>query len=294
LFISFAVAQTPGIPQGGGPCETEDECSLGGLCTSGVCVCDAWFTGPSCALLNLQAPVDSTGGSCGPTFESYYSWGGRALTPQAGGDGKYDVYISFMCNHKTLGSWTTASSSAHFVADTPAGPYSWGAEQCDPSGVCTPSIIPWSHNTVALSDARLPAAASFQIWHVGDGIVPEPVWSPCFNASEVGQRGSARESSEGVSSGVGWSVGSRANPGATAYVTTAPASTGPWTRALNNTGVPINFTGSWTSGLAGNPAPLVSPCRCSHLASSGIFVSAIDVSPPPPPSPRPLPFSPVV
>ena len=58
-----------------------------------------------------------------------------------------------------------------------------------------------------------------------------------------------------ASARLGWS----ANPGNTAYVTSAPTPSGPWTRSLNNSGVPINFTGSWTNALAGNPAPLVMP-----------------------------------
>ena len=39
---------------GGAPCATEEECSLGGVCTGSRCSCDVWFTGSNCSLLNLQ------------------------------------------------------------------------------------------------------------------------------------------------------------------------------------------------------------------------------------------------
>ena len=256
-----ADSQTSGVPQGGGACVTEDDCSLGGVCESSKCKCDAWFTGATCALLNLQAPVDTRGGTCGPAFDNYHSWGGRTIYDAA--DKQFHAYISFLCKHNNLGAWTTQSASAHFTTDSPAGEYTWGAEQCTADGICTPSIIPWSHNTVALSDVSFPSDARFQIFHVGDGIVPPAQWSPCWNASEAGP-GWTPPTAPRALDATGWSVGAPAstsapNPGNTAYVTSAPASDGPWTRELDNAGVPINFTGSWTDALAGNPAPLVMP-----------------------------------
>lgn len=262
LLAVTVSAQTPGVPQGGGACITEEDCSLGGLCVSSRCVCDAWFTGPSCALLNLVAQDGPRHGTCGDAFASYYSWGGRMLPPTPGDSGLHHAYISFMCQHKTLGSWTTASASAHFVSDTLAGEYRWSPEQCSAAGVCVPSVIPWSHNTVAVTDARFPSDAAVQIWHVGDGVVPASVWSPCWNASEAGPH--ARVEADGppaafFSEGSAFTLAAAASPGNTAYVTVAPTPDGPWTRALDNQGVAINFTGSWTGALAGNPAPLVMP-----------------------------------
>jgi hypothetical protein len=208
-------------------------------------------------LLNLQAPADTAQGTCGPSFDNYHSWGGRTIFDAA--DGKYHAYISFLCKHNNLGAWTTQSASAHFVAASPAGEYAWGPEQCTPDGVCTPAIIPWSHNTVALADASFPAAARYQIFHVGDGVVPAAKWAPCWNASEAGP-GWAPPAKPAPLDAAGWSVGAAApNPGNTAYVTAAPTASGPWTRELDNAGVTINFTGSWTAALAGNPAPLVMP-----------------------------------
>ena len=251
LALVLVSAQTPGVPQGGGDCADDWGCSLGGLCTQSKCSCDPWFTGPTCALLNLQAPLDDQGGTCGRAFDSYYSWGGRTIANAAG---TYDAIISFMCRHANLGEWTTKSSSAHFTAGSAAGPYTWGAEQCDVNGVCTPAIIPWSHNTVVIEDPAANASERFQIWHVGDGVAPPAEWAPCFNASEVARGAAALPATAATAA-----AAPRVDPGSTAYVATAPSMAGPWARALHNAGVPINFTGAWTSGLAGNPAPLVMP-----------------------------------
>jgi len=166
-----AEARRPLPPHGGGSCSTPDDCSLGGECTAGRCSCDPWFTGPSCALLNLQRPESTDQGTCGPNFDSYFSWGGRALHDPKGG--LYHLYASFMCDHKDLGSWTTASASAHFVSSSPVGPFTFSSEQCE-GDICTPAVIPWSHNTVAMIDLGGTAAgAEWQIWHIGNGVVPK-------------------------------------------------------------------------------------------------------------------------
>ena len=115
LLVRSGEAQTPGVPHGGGHCETDDDCSLGGECQESKCVCDPWFTGPNCVLLNLQPPKDMEGGTCGKGFDSYYSWGGRTIADPAD-ENTYHLYASFMCEHKNLGSWTSDSSSAHFVS----------------------------------------------------------------------------------------------------------------------------------------------------------------------------------
>jgi hypothetical protein len=250
--VTSTLAQTPDVPNGGGSCDPAQngwDCSLGGVCnTSQVCQCDAWFTGPTCALLNLQAPDDDQGGSCGSGFASYYSWGGRALE---GSDGKFHASISFLCRHASLSEWTSVSSSAHMVADSPAGRYTWGGEQCV-GEICTPSIVPWSHNTVLLEDDDA-GAQKYQIWHVGDSSADPSKWSPCFNFSEVGTplalpRPAAAQRSP-----------TQPSPGNAAYVATGPSLSGPWTKWDNNGQIGINFTGSWTNSLAGNPAPLVMP-----------------------------------
>ena len=252
----LAAAQTPGVPHGGGACDpalSGWDCSLGGTCNaSSVCACDPMFTGPTCALLNLQAPLDDQAGTCGHQFDGYHSWGGRPLLYS---DSKWHTSLSFLCRHAGLGQWTTVSASAHFVSDSPAGAFSWGAEQCQ-GEVCTPSIIPWSHNTVFLrNDAEAARGARFQIWHVGDGVAPPSDWAPCFNFSEVGARFSLADAAAPAPR----APPRQPSPGNAAYVATSNTPSGPWARGLSNGQVPINFTGAWTGALAGNPAPLVMP-----------------------------------
>ena len=73
------------------------------------------FTGQWCDLLNLQAPEDTERGLCHSGFESYHSWGGRALpatetTVTNAADGTairetsttWHLYASFMCKDAHL------------------------------------------------------------------------------------------------------------------------------------------------------------------------------------------------
>jgi hypothetical protein len=257
---SKASAQTAGWAHGGGACATDWDCSLGGVCDAGSkqCACDPYFTGPTCALLNLRRGAVS--GTCGPDFDGYYSWGGKSVKNPA--DGSYHLVASFMCRHADLGQWTTVSSAAHLVSPNLTGPYVWAPSDCD-GDICSPIEIPWSHNEVFV--ANQPAASahpSFLVYHIGDGNAPPSDWSPCFNKSDLRPRSLspprvvAPEEEREVAL-----ARARAGPGGTAYVLTADslATPAPWQRAFNNSGVFINFTSSWTTGLAGNPAPLIFP-----------------------------------
>lgn len=44
----------PPVVNGGGPCKTDWDCSLGGLCTAGACVCDPQYTGAQCGVMHLR------------------------------------------------------------------------------------------------------------------------------------------------------------------------------------------------------------------------------------------------
>ena len=156
-------------------------------------------------------------GLCHAGFDSYYSWGGRA---QLGDDGRWHLYASFMCKHNSLSKWTTVSSSGHFVGTSPVGPFEFSTEQCD-GEVCTPVIIPWSHNTVPLRYDNATAGDKWQIWHIGDGIVPAKEFSPCFNKSEVGVAIAPNASTAGAAD-------LRADPGAEVFIATAATPRGPW------------------------------------------------------------------
>lgn len=224
----------------------------------GTCKCDPWFTGLTCALLNFQPPESDQQGLCHTGFDSYFSWGGRAIpAPQNAGGApqKWHLYASFMCNHASLESWTTVSSSGHFVSDSPVGPFEWSPEQCE-GDVCTPAIIPWSHNTVALENTDAVPSAQWQIWHIGDGVVNASVFSPCFNKSQVG----AVDHVAGVATAAAASATIPLNPGQMVYVATSATPSGPWSRAFKNRPLRIKYDegGAWPQS-ATNPSPLVLP-----------------------------------
>ena len=62
----------PTVHSGGGRCEDEWHCSLGGECVAGQCVCDHWTTGPQCNLLNL-AHLERDVSSYGLQMPEYHS-----------------------------------------------------------------------------------------------------------------------------------------------------------------------------------------------------------------------------
>ena len=207
-------------------------------------------------------------------FDSYFSWGGRAIPEKkAGAATRWHLYASFMCDHYSLQNWTTVSSSGHFVSDSPVGPFEFAAEQCE-GDVCTPTIIPWSHNTVAMHSTVAEASQQWQIWHIGDGIVNASVFSPCFNRSQVGARAAgsashiaasqiATATAAAASRPGPWDAESRGdplNPGQMVYVATAATPMGPWARAFENKPLRIQYDkgGAWPQS-ATNPSPLVLP-----------------------------------
>lgn len=279
LAIAGATAQAPGYAWGGGPCATEDDCSLGGLCVASKCVCDNHFTGPQCDLLNLQRPrFDTESGLCHAGMASYFSWGGRSIL---GPDGKYHLVASFMCRHATLDSWTTVSSSGHFVSDAPDGAFSWADSSCS-GPVCTPIVIPWSHNTVVVENGP-GLSPGILVAHIGDGVVDPSKWAPCFNMSEVPPQSpppppatamSAAWPNEAFAEGAAdprGMLGSRngGDPGDTCYYETADSWDGPWSRFNSNSGVEIKHVPNRTNQLpppSARHSPDPIPCTCNVTA----------------------------
>ena len=260
LLVALAAAQAPGIPHGGGPCVSEWNCSLGGICDAATltCVCDAWVTGAQCDLLNLAPPADENAGLQVP---GYYAWGGHALLSPS--DGLYHGLFSFMCRHATLAEWTTKSSIWHATAMSPAGPYS----------LVDMVAQPWSHNAMLSANP----AGGYLLYQIGDAAVPAPQWEPCFNATP------ARPLSVATGRGAAEVRSPHQHPseqdGSGIYVRSAPDLNGPWTLEVGAThqesrrsraaptihappvqsaaGITLNVTGSWATGGAngGNPAP---------------------------------------
>ena len=110
-------------------CGERDLCSLNGDCIGGACVCDAAWTGPTCAQVNLVplTPEMAARGAYRPQAHSPYtgsatSWGGRPLRDA---HGAYHLYVAELANNCTLTSWVPNSRVTHAIADAPEGPYSY-------------------------------------------------------------------------------------------------------------------------------------------------------------------------
>ncbi len=255
----FANGQAP-TQQGGSPCETDWDCSLAGVCATAnsTCVCDVWATGPSCDLLNLS-PASSD--NLGFQVPNYHSWGGHAM-PDPEVPDLYHGFFSFLCNHSTLGEWTTKSAGVRATASSLEGPYTF-AEMV---------TQPWSHNMM-ISQAP---GGPYLLWQIGNAVTPPSEWSPCYvppgnDASEL--EGSKPSHSDGgaaaparptaaTTASSGSAVASTAVRNGQIYVRSAPALTGPWTPFANGTGITMDFANTWleaNGASGGNPAPFFFP-----------------------------------
>lgn len=305
LLVQSAAGQTSGVPHGGAACTTDWDCSLGGQCLEGKCACDAWFTGPSCVYLNLQRPAEFPGNQ-GLDYRSqnYYSWGGHCVQ---GDDGTYHGYFSFMCNHKTLSSWTTASSIVHATATSVEGPYKYDEM----------IIQPWAHNAIVQKD---PLTGQYLVFHIGTAQVDPSQWSPCFNgtaadgdaavdgssADSAHSKGAASDSDSAPTTTI-TEIAHALGDGDGIYVSTAPTPDGPWTPYNNGSSLSFNLTGWWATG-ASNPTPFIFPNGTTLMMVSTAMDTAVcrlpaqilpmpapanlsrvhlPPSPPSPPHPRP-------
>ena len=145
-------------------CTSNLDCSLNGVCSNGVCVCDApWKDSlkEACSLLDvLPHPDDyvpAYGG--GPTRrntawekQSITSWGGNIVRGQEP-DPKYHLFVSTMDEGKGLGSWGTQSRIDHAVADDPMHQFTF----------VSTALPKFAHNASPLKAPN----GSFVLFHVG-------------------------------------------------------------------------------------------------------------------------------
>jgi len=97
-------------------CSTDEDCSLGGTCTSGSCKCSSNWKGTSCSELNVGVTYKS-GGYHVPL---HYSWGGSVIND---GTGTYHMFASEFINECGLMSWETNSQVIHATSSKPQGPF---------------------------------------------------------------------------------------------------------------------------------------------------------------------------
>ena len=126
-----------------------------------MCVCDVWWTGPTCDLLNLAPPDNEHHGLQVP---NYYSWGGHAAQDA---NLTWHGFFSFICNGSTLNAWTTRSSIWHATAASVTGPYELSDMVSQP----------WAHNAMLSAN---PSGAGYLLWQIGNSVTPPHEWETCY------------------------------------------------------------------------------------------------------------------
>ena len=145
-------------------CQGAADCSLGGICVGGVCVCDAAFTGPTCSRLNLlPAPTTALWNAGNATA----SWGGNVVFDES--DGKWHLFFAELLDHCPLRFWGTNSVVSHATGDSPTGPYT-KKETVQPA---------FHHNPTVAYD---PNSKTFLLVSIGNGSSSGTVPAHC-NAS---------------------------------------------------------------------------------------------------------------
>lgn len=118
-------------------CSVDDDCSLNGVCATGVCACDAGWTGATCSQLNLlPAPLPPENGYNVPNTSS---WGAGVI--QDALTGSFHMYVSEFINHCGLLSWHNNSRVVHAVSVAATGPYLY-SDEVIPAYAHNPSVAP--------------------------------------------------------------------------------------------------------------------------------------------------------
>ena len=162
IVCSVVALKNSFVQADGAPCKDNFACSLNGLCTQAVCVCDPGWTShpelgqgePDCGMLDLK-PSKSYESFHGISEQSS-SWGGSVLQLPINGTMKFAMFAAEMTHNCTLRHWTTNSEVVLALADDPTGPY---VEQFQ-------IIPPWAHNPEAIHTTD----DMVVIFTLGDGI----------------------------------------------------------------------------------------------------------------------------
>ena len=153
LLGLLALVSAEAAQHGGAACRTIEDCYLGGECTAGLCVCDAWRTAANCSQLNLL-PVRPGHLQVYPEA-GWSSWGAQVIFM----NGKYHMFSSRFSNQCGLNSWWCNSEVMHAESEFPDGLFrTEGA----------PVVLPFAHNPAV----GVAADGTLVVFHVGSGAVP--------------------------------------------------------------------------------------------------------------------------
>ena len=137
-------------------CSLDDDCNLNGVCvtSSGLCQCDAGWTGASCGLLDvLPLQVGASGMN---EIPSSSSWGGSVVFAEE--DGLYHIFFSEILGGCAMASWGTNSACFHATSASAIGPFLNKTEV----------IGAWCHNAIVRQTAD-EHGLLYMLWHIGDG-----------------------------------------------------------------------------------------------------------------------------
>lgn len=196
LLIAAAFASHASLAMAS--CVSELNCSLNGMCVSGVCACDAGWRGVNCEQLNL-APIDPTDG-INAWANGTSSWGGVAVADPHQSD-LYHFFYSRFVNGCGLLCWVNASECVRATGPTPAGPF-----------VDAEVVIPvFCHNP----NVRRAPDGTYVHFHIGSP-TPDPHRAPAC-------------SSPSYTCASNWPPALPTDGRAFLTLASAPLPTGPWT-----------------------------------------------------------------
>lgn len=142
-------------------CTNDDNCSLNGICRSGVCECDDGWIGSDCGVLDLRPSRRNSGYN--HTFENVSSWG-ASIVRDPHHDNLHHMFFSLFAHHCPLKSWMPFSTIAHATSRTgPAGPY------VSPTQV----LGTFAHNPTVIWS---PYDKQYLLYHIG---CPQPMPDVC-------------------------------------------------------------------------------------------------------------------
>lgn len=106
----------------GAPCASDEDCSLNGLCVSGVCACDPAWTGDRCSVLSFMPAEPNTGYWLGGDPQmNHSSWGGGGWYDET--DKVWYLWVSEMSNNCGMATWTSNSRTVRAASSNPVGLY---------------------------------------------------------------------------------------------------------------------------------------------------------------------------
>jgi len=131
-------------------CNTDEDCSLNGVCRQSQCTCDKSWIGDDCGILNLlPAPLDN--GYNRLALEGISSWGGTILRDPT--SNLYHLIAAEFVKKCPLQNWVPNSRVIRATATSVIGPYKFAQEV----------LPPFAHNPTV---SRTPDG-SYLLFHIG-------------------------------------------------------------------------------------------------------------------------------